>query len=59
MTELTFLKVLMLVRQANQKSAIFVTLLVFLDKGSSFNQMYNIKGTDYPNIISGISKVRP
>ena len=36
MTELTFLKEFMLIRQANQKSAILVTIGIFLDKGFKF-----------------------
>ena len=37
MIELTFLKELMLIRQANQKSKIFVTISIFHIKDSSFN----------------------
>ena len=40
MIELTFLKELMLIRQAHQKSVIFVTSDIFLKKGLSFNQMF-------------------
>ena len=36
MIELTFLKELMLIRQANRKSAIFVTTDIFLDKVFNF-----------------------
>ena len=36
MIELTFLKELMLIRLANQKSAIFVTLSIFLNKAFIF-----------------------
>ena len=36
MIELTFLKESMLIRQANRKSAIFVTSDIFLDKGFNF-----------------------
>ena len=36
MIELTFLKELMLIKQANQKSAIFVTIGIFLNKGLKF-----------------------
>ena len=36
MIELTFLKESMLIRQANRKSAIFVTIDIFLDKGFNF-----------------------
>ena len=40
MIELTFLKELMLIRQANEKSVIFVTIGMFLHKSFlSFNQM--------------------
>ena len=38
--ELTFLKESMLIRQTNQKSAIFVTIAIFYIKALSFNQMY-------------------
>ena len=38
--ELTFLKELILIRQANQKSTIFVTIGIFWTKGLSFNYMY-------------------
>ena len=37
--ELTFLKKLMLTKQVNQKSAIFITIDAFEIKGLSFNQM--------------------
>ena len=36
--ELTFLKELMLIRQMNQKSVIFVIVFIFLDKRSKFEQ---------------------
>ena len=36
MIELTFLKELMLIRRAIQKSAIFITVCIFLEKGFSF-----------------------
>ena len=39
MIELTFLKELMLVQQANQKSVIFATIGIFQIKALSFNQM--------------------
>ena len=39
MTELTFLKKLMLIRQGNQKSVIFVTIGNFYIKGLGFNQI--------------------
>ena len=39
MKELTFLKELMLVKQANQKSTIFVTIDIFEIKGLDFNQI--------------------
>ena len=39
MTELTFLKVLMLIRQVHQKSVLFATIGIFQVKGLSFNQM--------------------
>ena len=39
MIESTFLKKLMLIRQANQKSAIFVTVGIFYIKTLNFNQM--------------------
>ena len=47
MTELTCLKELMLIGQANQKSAIFVTDIFFLDKGLIFNRMYEINAMIY------------
>ena len=47
MTELTFLKELMLIGQANQKSAIFVTNVFFLDEGLIFNCMYEISAMIY------------
>ena len=34
--ELTFLKELMLIKQANQKGAMFVTAAIFLNKGFKF-----------------------
>ena len=34
--ELTFLKELMLIKQANQKGAMFVTTAIFLNKGFKF-----------------------
>ena len=40
MIEFTFLKELILIRQANQKSAIFVTIGIFWTKGLSFYYMY-------------------
>ena len=39
MIELTFLKDLMLIRQVNQRSAIFVTTGIFKVKALNFNQM--------------------
>ena len=36
--ELTFLKKLMLIKQTNQKSAIFVTISIFLNQGFKFQQ---------------------
>ena len=36
MIELTFLKELMLIRQVNQESTIFVTISIFLSKGFKF-----------------------
>ena len=36
MVELTLLKELMLIRQANQKSAIFATIGIFSNKGFKF-----------------------
>ena len=40
MIELTFLKELMLIRQVNQKSAIFVIIGIFFKKNAlNFNQM--------------------
>ena len=40
--ELMFLKELMLIRQANQKIAIFVTIGIFQIKGFGFKHMYAI-----------------
>ena len=68
--ELTFLKELMLIKQVHQKSVVFVTILVFLDKGFKFEpsvcnrchdllmsmNLSDIKSADYCYIISGISK---
>ena len=39
MIELMFLKELMLIKQANQKSGIFVTIGIFQVKALNFNQM--------------------
>ena len=47
MIELTFLKELMLIRQANQKSAIFVTIGIFKVKSLSFNYIYAIDAMIY------------
>ena len=42
MLELKFLKELMLIKQANQKSVIFVTIGIFLDKSFMFQpNVYN------------------
>ena len=38
MTELKFLKELMLIRQANQKILIFATVGIFLNKGFNFQR---------------------
>ena len=43
MIELTFLKELMLIRQENQKNAIFATIDIFLNKGFKFQ----------PNVCNG------
>ena len=64
MIELTFLKELVFLGQANQKSAIFVTIGIFQIKALIINQMsaidtiaiLNIKSVDYRYIISRISK---
>ena len=66
MIEVTFLKELMSVRQANQKSLIFFTTGVFQITGLIFNHNFamdamiygiiNIKGADYRCIINGIRK---
>ena len=40
MIELTFLKELMLIREVNQKSTIFFTICIFLDK--EFNFHFNV-----------------
>ena len=42
MIELTFLKELMVIRQVNQKSVIFVTIGIFEIKDLSFSHMYAI-----------------
>ena len=42
MIELTFLKELMLIRQANQKSETFVTIGIFYIKGLSSNLKYPV-----------------
>ena len=47
MTELTFLKELKVIRQANQKSAIFVTIGIFKINGLNFNQMSEIDAMIY------------
>ena len=42
MIELTFLKELMLMRQANQKGVMFITIGIFLNKGFKFQPyVYN------------------
>ena len=47
----------MLVRQENQKSAIFVTIGIFqMNAIDAMISTLNIKGADYCCIISGISK---
>ena len=63
MIEFMFLEELMLIKQVQQKSVIFVTIITFQRKASSFNHMYaiyaiilNIKGADYGCINSGINK---
>ena len=64
MIELTFLKELVFLGQANQKNAIFVTIGIFQIKALIINQMsaidttaiLNIKSVDYRYIISRISK---
>ena len=47
MIEFTFLKELVLIRQANQKSAIFVTTGIFQRKALSFQHMYEIDAMIY------------
>ena len=47
MTELTFLKELILIRQANQKSVIIVTIDIFKIKGLNFNHMYVIDAMNH------------
>ena len=42
MVELTFLKVLMLIRQVHQKSVLFVAIGNFRIKGLSFNRMHAV-----------------
>ena len=45
--ELKFLKVLMLIRQGHQMSAIFATIATFQVKGLSFNRMSTMVATMY------------
>ena len=47
MIELTFLKELILIRNVNQKSAIFFTIGIFLTKGLGFNHIYARNATIY------------
>ena len=47
MIELTFLRELILTKQVHQKSVIFVTIGIFLEKVSSFNQMRVIDAMIY------------
>ena len=47
MIELTFLKELILIKQVHQKSAIFVTIGIFLKKGLNFKHMYVIDAMIY------------
>ena len=47
MIKLAFLKELMLIRQANQKSAIFVTIGISLKKGLNFKQIRAIDAMIY------------
>ena len=56
MIELIFLKQLMLIRQANQKSVMFVHDLLMMSINLSDIVILSIKGADYHRIISGISK---
>ena len=61
MIELTFLKVLMLIKQMREKSVIFATLGFFF-KGFLLNlsdiAILNIHGVDFRSIINGISKIK-
>ena len=45
--ELTFLKELILIKQIHQKSVIFITTSIFLNKRFKFNHMYVIDGMIY------------
>ena len=71
MIELTFLKELMLIKRVNQKSGIFATIGIFKFQSNVCNRCYdlltmsmnlsdirilNIKSSDYPCIITRISK---
>ena len=47
MIELASLKHLMLIKQANQKNAIFVTIVIFYLKVLSFNQMSEMDAIIY------------
>ena len=72
MIELTFLREFMLIRQMNQKSALFIRGfdlkkhvcngyhdLLMMYKKLSDADILNIKNADYCCIITKISKVRP
>ena len=47
MIELKFLKELILIRQVNEKSAIFTTIDIFYNKALDFNQMSPIDAMIY------------
>ena len=47
MIEMLFLKELMLIRQPNQRIAIFASIDIFLIKGLSFNHIYAIDASMY------------
>ena len=50
MIDLTFLKELMLIRQVNQKHAIFVTIGIFQVKDLNFNYMPAMDATIYYDV---------
>ena len=47
MIELTFMKELMLIKQVNEKSEVFATIVTFYIKGLNFNQMSAVDAMFY------------